>query len=304
MRTREWLLLIVLSVLWGGTFFAVAVALKEVAPLTLVLSRCVVAAALLAPIVWLSGLHMPATRAGWRDFAVMAILNNVIPFSLIFFAQTMVPSGVASVLNAATPLFALLVAWWLAGDALPAHKLAGVALGIAGVAVLIGPEAIGSRPAHAIGMFAILCATLSYGFSGVWGRRLKAFPPLVSALSQMICSSLILIPLAGFSDQFWRLPWPSGHVVLAVLSLAALSTALAYIIFFEIMAKAGSSNVMLVTLLIPFSAITLGAIFLGETLTLQQIIGGLIIGSGLLVIDGRLLGISTSATSASQTKAS
>jgi drug/metabolite transporter (DMT)-like permease len=291
MRAREWFLLVGLSILWGGTFFAVAVALKEVPPLTLVLSRCVLAALLLAPIVWASGSSMPATPAAWRDFAVMAILNNVIPFTLIFFAQLTVPSGLASVLNATTPLFALLIAWWLAGDPLPAHKLAGVAFGIMGVAVLIGPAAIGTRSAHAVGMLAILCATMSYGFSGLWGRRLKAFPPLVSALSQLLCASLMLIPIAGYSDKFWTLPMPSTPVVLAILSLAVLSTALAYIIFFEIMAKAGSSNVMLVTLLIPFSAITLGAVYLGETLSLQQVLGGVIIGSGLLVIDGRIFGI-------------
>jgi drug/metabolite transporter (DMT)-like permease len=291
MRTREWLLLVVLSLLWGGTFFVVAIAVKEVPPLTLVLLRCALGALLLAPIVWYAGLQMPASLNAWRDFVVMAILNNVIPFSLIFYGQTIVPSGLASVLNATTPLFALLVAWWLAGDALPINKLAGIALGIVGVTVLLGPAAFSSKPTYALGMAAILCATLSYGLSGLWGRRLKNYPPLVSALSQLTCSSLMLLPIAGMFDQFWTLHWPSPPVVWSILSLAALSTALAYIIFFEIMAKAGSSNVMLVTLLIPFSSIALGIVFLGETLTLQQTIGGLIIGSGLLVIDGRVLGL-------------
>jgi drug/metabolite transporter (DMT)-like permease len=197
----------------------------------------------------------------------------------------------ASVLNATTPLFALLVAWWLAGDALPRHKLAGIAVGIAGVVVLLGPAALSSKSTNVIGMCAILAAAVSYGFSGVWGRRLKAYPPLVSALSQLTCSSLMLIPLAGAANQFWTLPWPSSTSVWAVLALAILSTALAYILFFDIMAKAGSSNVMLVTLLIPFSSIALGTLYLGEALSLQQIIGGLIIGSGLLVIDGRIFGI-------------
>jgi drug/metabolite transporter (DMT)-like permease len=303
MRAREWLLLVLLSILWGGTFFVVAIAVKELPPMTLVLCRCLFAALLLAPVVWAMGLKLPATGAAWREFAVMSVLNNIIPFSLIFYAQTIVPSGLASVLNATTPLFALLVAWWFANDPLPANKLIGIALGIAGVVVLIGPSAMEAKPANVIGMLAILAASLSYGVSGFWGRRLKAYPPLVTSLSQLTCSSLLLIPIAGVSDQFWRLPWPNAHVVWAVLWLAAVSTALAYILFFEIMAKAGSANVMLVTLLIPFSAIALGAIYLGEVLTWQQALGGVIIGVGLLVIDGRIFGFAPSAPPAFTTKA-
>jgi drug/metabolite transporter (DMT)-like permease len=292
MRLREWLLLVLLSILWGGTFFAVVVALKEVPPLTLVLVRCTIAALLLAPCVLAMGLKMPTSWGTWRDFAVMSILNNVIPFSLIVYAQTVVPSGVASVLNATTPLFTLLIAWWLGGDALPRNKMVGIAVGLLGVIVLIGPAALTGTSANTIGMAAIICATLSYGFSGLWGRRLKAIPPLVIALGQLTCSTLILMPIAGLFDRFWTLSWPSAPVLWSVLALSVLSTALAYIIFFEIMAKAGSSNVMLVTLLIPFTSIALGTTLLGETLTLQQIIGGLIIGFGLLVIDGRLFGAS------------
>jgi drug/metabolite transporter (DMT)-like permease len=292
MRTREWILLVLLSILWGGSFFLVAVAIKEVPPLTLVLVRCAIGALVLAPIAIAMALKMPTSWATWRDLAVMSILNNVIPFTLIFYAQKIVPSGVASVLNATTPLFALTLAWWFAGDALAKNKLAGIVVGLIGVVVLIGPAGLTGKSVSALGMFAILCATLFYGLSGLWGRRLKSIPPLVTALCQLTCSTLMLIPIAGISDQFWTLPWPSQQVLWSVLALATLSTALAYIIFFEIMAKAGSSNVMLVTLLIPFTSISLGTLLLGETLTLQQIIGGLIIGFGLLVIDGRLFGIS------------
>lgn len=304
MRAREWLLLVLLSILWGGTFFAVAIAVKELPPLTLALCRCLFAALLLAPVVLAMGLTLPNTRSAWRDFAVMSVLNNIIPFSLIFYAQTIVPSGLASVLNATTPLFALLVAWWFLGDRLPLNTLFGIALGIAGVVILIGPAAVASRPANTLGMVAVLAASLSYGVSGAWSRRLKAYPPLVTALSQLTCSSLMLIPIAGGADRFWTLSWPSTPVVWAVLSLAALSTALAYIIFFDVIAKAGATNAMLVTLLIPFSSIALGMLYLGETLSTQQIIGGLIIGSGLLAIDGRIFGIAPSVAVAGNPKAS
>lgn len=292
MTARNWLLLILLSILWGGTFFFVAVALKHVPPLTLVFLRCLIAALALVPILYALGFVFPSTRAGWRDFLVMSVLNNIIPFGLIFYAQTVVPSGLAAILNATTPLMSLLVLRGLAGEPLTANKLTGVMIGLAGVAVLVGPDALGTTSrASAFGMLAILAATLSYGFSGLWGRRLKAIAPPVSAASQMLCSTVLMLPLAGLADQFWHLPMPPLPVIAAIIGLGVLSTALAYILFFSIMQSAGALNVMLVTLLIPFTSIALGALYLGESLNARQIAGALIIGFSLLVIDGRLLGI-------------
>ncbi len=291
MRTLDWLLLVVLSVLWGATFFFVAIAIKEVPPVTLVLARCLIAALVLLPLVFALGSNLPRTPTAWRDFVVMAILNNIIPFSLIFFAQTRIASGLASVLNATTPLFSLLVGYFFAGDKLGWNKLAGIGIGIAGVAVLIGPEALTGKPADALAMLAVIGATMSYGISGLWGRRLKAYSPAASATAQMICSTVMLTVIAGAADNFWNLPIPSAVALAAMLGLGVLSTALAYIIFFRIMASAGPTNVMLVTLLIPFSSIALGSAFLGEALTSRQILGAIVIGSGLLVIDGRLFGV-------------
>jgi drug/metabolite transporter (DMT)-like permease len=170
------------------------------------------------------------------------------------------------------------------------------------VATLVGPSAMSGDRASAFGMLLVLGGTLSYGFSGLWGRRFKDVPPIVSAASQLICSSLMMIPIAGLADQFWRLPMPPFPALVAVIALGVLSTALAYILFFKIMAEAGSNNVMLVTLLIPISGITLGALRFGETLSLNQMIGAAIIAASLLVIDGRLFGFS-SAPAAQATKA-
>jgi drug/metabolite transporter (DMT)-like permease len=291
MRPLHWVLLVILSVLWGGTFVFAKEALPYVPPLTLTLLRVVIASAVLVPIVLVLGYRLPKTLAEWRDFAGMAILNNIIPFSLIFWGQTMIGSGLTSVVNAATPLMALLVARVLAGEALAANKLAGVALGVGGVATLVGPSALAGDRASALGILLVLGGALSYGFSGLWGRRFKAVPPIVTAASQLICSSLMMIPIAGLADQFWKLPLPPLPALVAVIALGVLSTALAYILFFKIMAEAGSNNAMLVTLLIPISAITLGALRFGETLSLNQIIGAAIIAASLLVIDGRLLGM-------------
>lgn len=291
MRAREWLLLVLLSFVWGGTFYFAAIALAELPPLTLVLARCAIAVAVLAPPLLLLGFAFPRTRRQWRDFAVMAILNNIVPFSLIFYGQKYIPSGLASVLNATTPLMSLLVLRFVAGEAWTANKLAGVLIGITGVAILIGPAALAlSDPASAVGMLLCLGAAACYGLSGLWGRRLTGFAAPVSAASQLLCSTLMLVPIAAVADRFWTLAMPSQPVVLAVIGLGVLSTAIAYVLFFQIMAAAGPLNVMLVTLLIPFTSIALGTALLGEVLSMQQIVGAIVIGISLLVIDGRLFG--------------
>lgn len=301
MSAKTWLQLIILSVLWGGTFIFVKEALTALPPLTLTLARCAIAAAVLAPAVFALGYKLPP-KSQWRDFAAMALLNNVIPFGVIFWGQTMIPSGLAAVANATTPLMALLVARVLAGEALTNNKLFGVLLGMAGVAVLVGPSALAGDRASALGIGLVMIGTLSYGLSGLWGRRFKASPPIVSSLSQMTASTLILIPLAGMADRFWSLPMPPPNVIWAVLALGVISTALAYILFFRIMAEAGSNNVMLVTLLIPISAISAGALHFGERLTVNQFVGAAIIALSLLVIDGRLFGLNRPATVAGARK--
>ena len=290
MRTTDWLLLVLLSVLWGGSFFFAAVAVREIPPLTLVLARVALAAALLAPLARLLGLSLPRGVAAWRPYVVLALLNNLVPFSLIFYGQTHIASGLASVLNATTPLFTLVVARIFAGEPLTAARLGGVLLGMAGVGVLIGPNALSADAAGVLGMLCVLGAALSYGLSALWMRRLKGTPPLVSAQAQLMCSTAMLMPVAGLADRFWACRSPGATVIAAVLGLAAFSTALAYIVFFRISASAGPSNVMLVTLLIPVSATALGVLVLGERLAPHQIAGALVIASALVVIDGRLIG--------------
>lgn len=289
MRTQDWMLLVFLSVLWGATFFFIAIAHPEVPPFTLVLARVGIAALMLAPLVVILGLRLPSSAADWLPFIVQAVINNVIPFTLMVYGQQRIASSLAAVLNATTPLFTLIVARLFAGEALTASKVIGVLLGVAGVGVLMGPAALTANTSSVIGMLCILGGTLSYAFSALWMRRLRHIPPLVSSAAQLTCSTVLLLPIAALFDRFWLLPVPSGPAMLAVLALAVFSTALAYIVFFRISASAGPSNVMLVTLLIPVTATLLGVLLLGEALTLHQVAGALIIASGLAVIDGRLL---------------
>jgi drug/metabolite transporter (DMT)-like permease len=289
MRTSDWLLLVLLSVLWGATYFFIAVANPEVPPFTLVLGRVGFAALALVPVVFLLGLRLPATAAGWWPFVVQAVVNNVIPFTLMVYGQQRIAGGLAAVLNATTPLFTLLVARLFADEALTTSKIAGIVLGIAGVGVLVGPAALGSNASSLIGMLCILGGALSYAISALWMRRLRHIPPLVSSAAQLTCSSLLLLPLAGVVERFWQLPVPGAPAILAVLGLALISTALAYLVFFRLNASAGPTNVMLVTLLIPVTATLLGVALLNETITAHQVAGAIVIASGLVVIDGRLL---------------
>lgn len=284
MRAIDWLLLVLLSVLWGATFFFIAVASPEVPPFTLVLLRVALAALALVPLVFLLGPGLPTTREGWAPFVVQAIINNVIPFTLMVYGQLRIASGLAAVLNATTPLFTLLVARVLAGEMLDVSKVVGVLLGVAGVGILVGPAALAANTSSLIGMLCILGGTLSYALSALWMRRLRHILPLVSSAAQLTCSTVILLPIAAAIDRFWMLPVPSAPALLAVLALALVSTALAYIVFFHISATAGPANVMLVTLLIPVTATALGVLILGETLTANQIAGALVIACGLVVI--------------------
>jgi len=293
MGTREWLLLFVLSVLWGGSFFFVGVAVKALPPFTLVVLRVGLAALALHLVVRGAGLRMPTDGRTWAVFFGMGLLNNLIPFTLIVWGQSHIASGLASILNASTPLFTLVVAHLLTRDErLSGAKLAGVLVGFVGVAVIIGVDSLTGVGDDNLAQLAILGAALSYAFAGVFGRRFARMgvAPLVTATGQVSASTLMLLPLALLVDHPWSLTMPSVHVWAAVLGLALVSTALAYLIFFRILAVAGATNVMLVTLLIPVSAILLGALFLGERLATQDFAGMILIGAGLLVIDGRLVG--------------
>ena len=290
MHRHDWLLLVMLSVLWGGSFFFNGVALRELPPLTVAFARVAFAALCLIAVIGPLGGAMPKRPADWLPFGVMGLLNNVIPFSLFLAAQTMISSGLASVLNATTPLFTVLVLAGFGEERLTKRRIAGVLIGLCGVALLRAPGVSASD--QALGVLLCLGGALSYGFAGLWGRRaLAGMPPLTSATCQLTCSSVVMAVVAGVAEQPWTLAMPGVTTWAALLGLAALSTALAYIVFFRILNRSGAANVMLVTLLIPVTAILLGHFVLDEPLTAREIAGAVVIGSALIVIDGRALAL-------------
>ena len=286
---RDWLLLGVLSVLWGGSFFFTGVSLRELPPLTVVFLRVALAAIILLPVLWIYRIRFPARLSDWKPFFVLALLNNVLPFSLIVVGQTYIPSGLASVLNATTPLFTVLVMAAAGEEKLQARRLAGVIAGLIGVVILHG-QGLGFEAGQSVGILLCLAAAFFYGLSALYARRrLLDSPPLATAAFQLMASALVMAVVAAAVERPWQLPMPGAATWLATIGSAALSTALAYIIFFRILRRSGSTNVMLVTLLIPVTAILLGVLVLGEAISLREIVGAVVIGSALLIIDGRVL---------------
>lgn len=295
MGGTEWLLLVTLSVLWGGSFFFNAVALDELPTLTVVFGRVAIAALALWVVIGLSSRRPivgPTVGVGlWLAFLAMGALNNAIPFSLIVWGQTRIGSGLASILNATTPLFTVVLAHWLTRDErMTPSRLGGVLCGLLGVVVMIGPAALEEFGLAVLAQLAVVGAGVSYAFAGIFGRRFAGTPPLVTAAGQLTGSTLLILPLVLMVDRPWELAVPAAETWGAVLGLALLSTAVAYVIYFRILATAGATNLLLVTFLVPVSALLLAVTVLGEVLEPRQMAGMALIGLGLAAIDGRPLG--------------
>jgi drug/metabolite transporter (DMT)-like permease len=290
MTGGDWAMLAALAALWGGSFFFIAVAGRELPPFTIVALRVSLAALILIALLVLGGKSLPAGGRVWGVLFGMGLINNVIPFSLIVWGQTQIASGLASVLNATTPFWTALIVHFLTTDEkLTPAKVTGIAIGVAGVGVLIGPSAFRDLGGDGLGALAILAATLAYGFSGALGRQLPRMgvAPMTAATGQMIAATTMMIPLALFFDRPWTLAAPSLGAWGAILGLAALSTALGYILFFRLLGRTGATNTSLVTLLVPVSAILLGTLVLGERLEPRHVAGMALIALGLVAIDGR-----------------
>jgi drug/metabolite transporter (DMT)-like permease len=290
MTASEWAMLMALAVVWGGSFFFNAVAVRELPVFTVVVSRVAIAALLLLTMLKIIGERLPRGWSVWSAFFGMGLLNNVIPFSLIVGGQQHIASGVASILNASTPLFTVIFAHFLTRDEkITGGKFLGVVIGFVGVAIMIGSDAVQALGTNILAQLMCLAAAISYAFAGIFGRRFRSMGvgPLPTATGQVVASSVLLIPVMLVIDQPWTLPPPSMAAIGALVGVAAISTAFAYALYFRILATAGATNLLLVTFLIPVSAILLGILFLHETLLPKHILGIMMIGVGLAAIDGR-----------------
>lgn len=291
MGAMDWTMLVLLSVLWSFSFFFVEIAISALPPLTVVWIRVALAALALSLFVRFAGIQMPFGGEIWKAFFGMGILNNLIPFSLIVWGQTQITSGQAGILMAMTPIMTVIVAHFLTrNEKMTWLRLSGVLIGFGGVFVMIGPDSFAGAGFQVLGQLAVVGATLSYGFAGVFGLRFKRLGanPVTVATGQLIASSILLLPLVLLIDKPWTLALPSLSVWAALVGLALLSTAIAYIIFFRILLNAGATNAVLVTFLVPVGAVCLGWAFLGESLEPRHFGAMALIALSLTLVDGRL----------------
>ncbi|MBB3607405.1 DMT family transporter [Rhizobium sp. BK602] len=289
MSAMTWGLLLALGLIWGGSFFFARIAVHSVPPFTLVFLRLSLAA--LALHIYIGGRLQiyELLRKHWRQFLLLGLINNAVPHALIFIGQTQMGAGLASILNATTPIWTVLIGNQLTTDErLTSAKIAGCVTGFLGTILLLSPSLTSSAGVPLWALLLPILAAISYGFAAIYAKRFKGMASPVVATGQLTASSAIMLPVALLLDQPWTLPMPAAGTLAAILGLALLSTAFAYILYFRILALAGATNASLVTLLVPPSAILLGFLFLGERLGWAEVAGMLLIGAGLLILDGRI----------------
>ncbi len=287
-----WLLIGILSILWGGAFFLIEVGLRSYPPITLVFMRLVLA----VPPMWIAmrlmGQRLPSQARVWGLLAVVGALNCALPFILFFWGQQYLDSGYASILNATTPLWGVITAHFLTSDekATPARIL-GVLIGMAGIVVMVGPEAMKGLSNNLLAQIACIISTIFYSFAAIYGRRLSQteLTPMAVATGQTMMAALMMVPVVVLVDQPWTMATPRLDSTLAGLTLALFSTALAYTLYFRLIDRSGASNAQLVAFLMPILAVILGIAFLGESLSGGQIVGAALIAIGLAILDGRLV---------------
>jgi len=294
MNRADWAILVALALIWGGAFFFISVAVETVPPLTYVWLRLTIAAAALCLFLAWKRDSVALPRNVWGSILLLALLNNALPFALFGWGQTQIASGLAAILNATTPIWGVIVAHLLTEDErMSPRKIAGVALGVAGVATMIGPSFLANAGSSALAQLACVAASLSYAIAAVWARRFKrmGLKPMSVATGQLTAGALLMLPLAFALDRPWAVPLPPIEAWAAIGALALVCTAFAYVLYFRLIDSAGATNALLVTLLVPPTAILLGALFLGEVLAPQDFFGLAMIALGLAAIDGRLLSL-------------
>jgi len=294
MNRADWGILAILAVIWGGAFLFIGVAVRHVPPLTYVWLRLAIAALAMWAFLWFKGEKLGLPRQVWGSILLLALLNNAIPFTLFGWSQTHIASGLASILNATTPIWGVLVAHFLTHDErMSPRKIAGVLLGFGGVATMIGPALLSKLGTSALPQLACVAAALCYALAAVWARRFRkmGLSPMSVTTGQLTAGALMMLPIALIVDQPWTHTFPPLTAWGAIIALALFCTAFGYVLYFRLIDSSGATNALLVTLLVPPVAILLGALFLGETLAAQDFIGLGLIALGLAAIDGRLLSL-------------
>ncbi len=293
MDKTAWASLLALSVLWGGSFFFMDVVVREVPPLSVAAARLFFAAVVLQIVLFAGGMRLPLRGGMWRAFLAMGLVNNAIPFSLLAWGQTHIAGGLAAIFNSTMVMFSVVVAhFFTENEKITPARLFGVAAGFCGIVVMIGADILDGLGDELLAQLAVLGATFCYACATVYGLRFRrrGVPPLSAAAGQITAAALILLPVALIIDRPWSfVAAVSPPAAASLLSLGVVSTGLAYLLYFRILASSGATNVALVTFLVPITPVILGAAFLDEILRREHFYGMALIGIGLAAIDGRIL---------------
>jgi drug/metabolite transporter (DMT)-like permease len=291
MNRSDWLILLTLALIWGGAFMFIGVAVRHVDPLTYVWLRLSIAAVAMWAFLKVRGQPLGLPREVWGSMLLLALLNNALPFTLFGWGQTHIASGLASILNATTPIWGVVVAHLFTQDErMTPRKIAGVLLGFGGVAMMIGPALLANIGTDALAQLACIAASFCYALAAVWARRFRrmGLSPMSVTTGQLTAGALMMLPVALLVDQPWTQAFPPLTAVASIVALALLCTAFGYVLYFRLIDSAGATNALLVTLLVPPVAILLGALFLSEQLAAHDFLGLALIALGLAAIDGRL----------------
>lgn len=294
MSLRAWIYLLLLSSFWGASFYFIEVGLEHLSPVWLVSLRLISGAICLCAWLTITSVSLPYQLAFWRDCLVMGVLNNLAPFCLIAWGQLSVTGGMASILNANTAFIGVLVsALFLKTEPLRVNRVAGVIIGVSGVAVAIGVNPLSGETGSVWGQLAIVLATLFYALAGVWGRvRLSSYQAVQGACGMLLCSAVLSVPLAlllsGQPSVSLLQSAHLGTLVVLILGIGLLGTAMAYPLYFKVLELAGASNLLLVTIIVPVFALFLDALLLGQLVSWSAMAGFGLVAFGLSVMDGRL----------------
>ena len=286
-----WTMIIALSVIWAFSYLFMEWGVRALPVMTVVLGRVGVAAAALALMVYMIGQRLPASFRVWGGLATVAVLNNVIPFGMIIGAQGIgVDTGLIAIIVGLTPTFSVVLAHYLTDEeTMTPARVGGCLLGAAGLVVLVGPAALTGLGDQLVGQAMGVAAALSYACAAIAGRRLIAdLPPLIAATGQLVCSTVLILPWVLIADQPWRYS-PGWTAWAGILGVALPCTAFAYILYFAALRRAGATNLMLVTLLVPIGAVIVGFAVLDEAVTWAMVGGMALISIGIALIDGRVL---------------
>ncbi|MFT5350427.1 MAG: drug/metabolite transporter (DMT)-like permease [Planctomycetota bacterium] len=288
MNARDWGKLVLISIVWGLSFFFIEIALRELGFFTLVFYRIGSAAVIVTMILYIRGGRLPFDLSSWRKFFTLGLFNNFIPFSLITWGQVQIDSGLASILTATTPLFAVVMAHFMTRDEhMTRNRIVGVLLGVVGVCLLVGPEALHGLSSHAMGQIAVLGSAVSYSYGSIYTRELNKIP-LIEAMAGTLIAAFILATPAMLLFEYPLQTSMQWTTIGAVLAMAVFGTVFAYMLYFNAVRTFGATNTMLVTFLVPITALLMGVAVLGESLSQYALLGMLVIFAGLLAVDGRV----------------